>query len=376
MLPLPDSLPFNYIIVYHTSLKMPTWTGFKDRLRLRLASLPMLGRLFIGNSLVIILGAIGGTLVTSRVASLNMEADTWLILLFASIGVGLSLVVNFWLTRATLRPLQDLVSDVDHIQDGHSASRVRSPAGSDPDAGRLADAINSMLDRLERRTLELRALTERVISAQEEERKRIARGMHDDTGQAISTLIIALERMAGMVPAEAPELAKRIAATREIATRTLDELRAVVYGLRPTMLDDLGLAPAIRWYARSQLEEAGTQLVLDLPDGLARATPEVETTVFRIAQEAVNNVKRHAGAQRVAITLSAEAGWLELRVEDDGRGFDVARTAQEALRLRRFGLMGIKERVDLVGGSLQVESQPGRGSQLVARIPAEARVET
>ncbi|HLC34759.1 MAG TPA: ATP-binding protein [Anaerolineales bacterium] len=336
----------------------------------------MLSRLFIGNSLVIILGAIGGTLVTSRVASMNIEADTWLILLFASIGVGLSLVVNFWLTRATLRPLHDLVSDVDHIQDGQATTRVRAPAGSDPDAGRLAEAINSMLDRLERRTLELRALTERVISAQEEERKRIARGMHDDTGQAISTLIIGLERMAGMVPPEAPELAKRIAATREIATRTLEDLRTVVYGLRPTMLDDLGLAPAIRWYARSQFEEAGTQLVLDLPDGLARATPEVETTVFRIAQEAVNNVKRHAGAQRVAIALRVEAGWLELRVQDDGRGFDVQRTSQEALRLRRFGLMGMKERVDLVGGSLQVESQPGRGTQLVARIPAEARVET
>ena len=336
----------------------------------------MLSRLFIGNSLVIILGAIGGTLVTSRVASMNIEADTWLILLFASIGVGLSLVVNFWLTRATLRPLHDLVSDVDHIQDGQATTRVRAPAGSDPDAGRLAEAINSMLDRLERRTLELRALTERVISSQEEERKRIARGMHDDTGQAISTLIIGLERMAGMVPPEAPELAKRIAATREIATRTLEDLRTVVYGLRPTMLDDLGLAPAIRWYARSQFEEAGTQLVLDLPDGLARATPEVETTVFRIAQEAVNNVKRHAGAQRVAIALRVEAGWLELRVQDDGRGFDVQRTSQEALRLRRFGLMGMKERVDLVGGSLQVESQPGRGTQLVARIPAEARVET
>ena len=377
MVPLPDLPPINYSIVYHTSLiRMTTWTNLTTRLRLQLAAQPMLSRLFIGNSLVIILGAIGGTLVTSRVASMNIEADTWLILLFASIGVGLSLIVNFWLTRATLRPLHDLVSDVDRIQDGHATTRVRAPAGSDPDAGRLAEAINSMLDRLERRTLELRALTERVITAQEEERKRIARGMHDDTGQAISTLIIGLERMAGMVPPEATELAKRIAGTREIATRTLDDLRAVVYGLRPTMLDDLGLAPAIRWYARSQLEEAGTQLLLDLPDGLARATPEVETTVFRIAQEAVNNVKHHAGAHRVTIMLRVDAGWLELRVEDDGRGFDVERTAQEALQLRRFGLMGMKERVDLVGGSLQVKSQPGRGSQLVARIPAGASVET
>jgi two-component system sensor histidine kinase UhpB len=367
----------NYSIVYHTSLKiMPTWTSLAARVRLRLASLPMLSRLFIGNSLVIILGAIGGTLVTSRVVRMDLEANTWLMLLFASIGVALSLLVNLWLTRATLRPLHDLVSDVDRIQDGQTTARVRAPVGSDPDAGRLAEAINSMLERLERRTLELRALTERVINAHEEERKRIARGMHDETGQAISTLIINLERMAGMVPAESPELAKRIAATRDLATRTLDELRAVVYGLRPTMLDDLGLAPAIRWYVRSQLEEAGTQLVLEVPDGLARATPEVETTLFRIAQEAVNNVKRHAGAQRVAIVLRADGGWLELRVEDDGRGFDVTRTSQEALRLRRFGLLGMKERVDLVGGSLQVESTPGHGSQLRVRIPVEARVET
>jgi two-component system sensor histidine kinase UhpB len=338
--------------------------------------MPVLARLFIGNSLVILAGAIGGTLVTSHVASLNIEADTWLILLFATIGVGLSLGVNFWLTRATLRPLHDLVGDVERIQDGRAATRVRTPAGSDPDAGRLAEAINSMLDRLERRTLELRALTERVISAQEEERKRIARGVHDDTGQALSTLIICLERMQALVPSDAAELAQRLAATREIATRTLEDLRALVYGLRPTMLDDLGLAPAIRWYARSQLEEAGTQLVLLLPDGSARATPEVETTLFRIAQEAVNNIKRHAAAHRVTIELGETPGWLELRVEDDGRGFDVARAAEEALRLRRFGLIGIKERVDLVGGSMVVESRPGRGSRLLARIPAEARLGT
>ncbi len=334
---------------------MAITTGFATRLRLRLSSLPILSRLFIGNSLVIILGAIGGTLVTSRVVRFDLEASTWLMLLFASIGVGLSLLVNLWLTRATLRPLRDLVGDVDGIQNGHTTARVRAPVGSDPDAGRLAEAINSMLERLERRTLELRALTERVINAHEEERKRIARGMHDETGQSISTLIINLERMAGMVPSDAPELAARIGATRQLATRTLDELRAVVYGLRPTMLDDLGLAPAIRWYARSQLEEAGTQLVLDVPDGLARATPEVETTVFRIAQEAVNNVKRHAAARRVQIVLRADSQWLELRVVDDGRGFDVTRVAHEALGLRRFGLMGMKERVDLVGGSLQVE---------------------
>jgi two-component system sensor histidine kinase UhpB len=265
--------------------------------------MPMLGRLFIGNSLVIIAGAVGGTLVTSQVAGMDVEADTWLILLFATIGVTLSLGVNFWLTRATLRPLNDLVSDVEHIQDGHAATRVRTPQSLDPDAGRLAGAINSMLERLEHRTRELRALTERVITAQEEERKRIARGMHDDTGQA-SPLIISLERMRTMVPAGCDELTRRSASTREVATRTLEDLRAVVYGLRPTMLDDLGLAPAIRWYARTQLEEAGTQLNLRLADGLGRATAEIETTLFRIAQEAINNIKRHAGATRVAIELN------------------------------------------------------------------------
>jgi two-component system, NarL family, sensor histidine kinase UhpB len=336
----------------------------------------MLGRLFIGNSLVIIVGAIGGTLVTSQVASMNVEADTWLILLFATIGVALSLGVNFWLTRATLRPLNDLVSDVEHIQDGQMATRVRTPQGRDPDAGRLAEAINSMLERLEHRTRELRALTERVINAQEEERKRIARGMHDDTGQAISSLIISLEHMQTLVPPGSHELTRRIASTREVATRTLEDLRAVVYGLRPTMLDDLGLAPAIRWYARSQLEEAGTQLNLRLPDGQGRASAEIETTLFRIAQEAINNIKRHAGATRVVIELNESPRWVELRVEDDGRGFDVARASQEALEFRRFGLIGIKERVDLVRGVLKVESQAGHGSRLLVRVPADARMET
>lgn len=336
----------------------------------------MLARLFIGNSLVIVFGAIGGTLVTSRVASLDIEADTWLILLFATVGVALSLGVNFWLTRATLRPLHDLVSDVEHVQEGRPEGRVRTPVAADPDASRLALAINSMLERLEHRTLELRALTERVITAQEEERKRLARGMHDDTGQALSTLIINLERMQSLVPVEATELGRRLAATRDLATRTLEDLRAVVYGLRPTMLDDLGLAPAIRWYARAQLEEGGTHLILRMPDSLNRSTPEIETTLFRIAQEAVNNIKRHAGARHVTLELEESPGWVEMRIVDDGRGFDVARTAHEALEKGRFGLVGIKERVDLLQGALNVESEPGRGSRISVRVPAEARMET
>jgi two-component system sensor histidine kinase UhpB len=338
-------------------------------LRQRFNRLSIFNRLLIGNSAVIVAGAVGGTLLTRSLAGLNLNADFLLIGLFASLGILLSLLVNYWIVKAALRPLHELREAVDRVQARPGGAPVSLARDADPDLSRLAAAISSMLERVEGRTVQLRALSERVINAQEEERKRIARGLHDGIGQDLSMLIINLERMEGMVPVDAPDVQRQLAIARQSATRTLEELRDVVYGLRPTMLDDLGLGPAIRWYARSNLEEAGIRVKFDVFDETMRLPPELETTLFRIAQEAINNIIHHAEAKSVVIRLSREDGHVGLHVEDNGHGFDVAKSTGQALRLRRFGLLGIQERAELVGGEVTLDSVPGRGTALHVRVP-------
>jgi two-component system sensor histidine kinase UhpB len=337
-------------------------------LRSRFRRLPIFNRVLIGNSIVIVVGAVGGTLLTRLLAAHTPE-DLWLIVFFAGLGILLSLTVNYLILRSALTPLHELRSLVERVQAGQRAIDVSRFHDSDPDTGRLAAAIHSMLTRLEDHALRLRALSERALNAQEDERKRIARNLHDDTGQALSTLIINLEHMESSLPPEFADQRARLAASREIAARTLEDLRKLVYGLRPTMLDDLGLLPAIRWYARTSLEDNGTQVLIEDSDDVGRLDPHLETALFRIAQEAVNNIVRHAKASTVRILLALEGGSICLRVEDDGRGFDVRRISEQALPQRRLGLLGMKERVDLVGGRMTVDSAPGRGARIEVHVP-------
>jgi two-component system sensor histidine kinase UhpB len=337
-------------------------------LRSRLRRLPVFNRVLIGNSIVIVVGAVGGTLLTRHLVTHTPE-DLWLIVLFAGLGILLTLTVNYLILRSALSPLHELRALVERVQGGQRSIDISGFEADDPDTGRLATAIHSMLTRLEDHALRLRALSERAINASEEERKRIARNLHDDTGQALSTLIINLEHIESSLPPESADLRARLAASREITIRTLEDLRKLVYGLRPTMLDDLGLLPAIRWYARSSLEDAGVQVRIEEGESVGRLDPHLETALFRIAQEAVNNIVRHAQAATVRIALCREGDEVCLRVEDDGRGFDVRRISEQALPQRRLGLLGMRERVDLVGGRMRLESTPGRGTRIEVRVP-------
>jgi signal transduction histidine kinase len=218
----------------------------------------------------------------------------------------------------------------------------------------------------------MRALTERAINAHEDERKRIARQLHDDTAQSLSMLIISLDQLTGMMPPDQADAQARLQKARDLAISTLKDLRQTAYDLRPTMLDDLGLAPAIRWYARSRLEEAGVHVQLDIADEATnRLPPRLETTLYRIAQEAMTNILRHANATSATIQLTRLNSHVCLRIEDDGRGFDVAQTPRQAVRLQHFGLLGMRERAELVGGTVTLSSRPGRGTSLEVTLPLD-----
>ncbi|HEY4724050.1 MAG TPA: sensor histidine kinase [Anaerolineae bacterium] len=342
---------------------------WQRNLRQRLHRLSIVNRLLIGNSMVIVVSAAVGTFLSVQLGYSLADTGEGPLALLACFAVLLGTATNYLIIKTALRPLHELRETIDQMQAGSTDEQVRLPEEADPDVGQLAATVNSVFDRLDMRTRQLRAISERVINVQEDERKRIARRLHDDTGQALSTLIISLERMESVIPADAPDLLRRLVNARKLAARTLEDLRNVIYGLRPTMLDDLGLAPAIRWHARSSLDEAGVQVKFDSVDETLRLPPQIETTLFRIAQEAISNIVRHARAKSAAIALWREDTTAYLWVEDDGCGFDLAQISSQALSLQRLGLLGIRERAELVGGRVTVDSAPGRGTRLEVHIP-------
>jgi two-component system sensor histidine kinase UhpB len=345
---------------------------------------PILYRLLLVNALVIAAGASAGTLLTAYLVEQSAVA---LAVLFTAGGILLSIAVNYLVLRAALRPLSELTAAVDRVQDG----RADIPADlndQDPDIARLTIALNTMLDRLTAHTStieahreQLRALSAQVVTAQEEERKRIARELHDETSQSLASLIIALERIEAVVPDELAEARRRLAATRELAQDTLAGLRALVVDLRPTVLDDLGLVSAIRWYAASRLEREGIDVSFEAGE-VSRLPPRVETALFRIAQEAVNNIVKHADATQVTIRLSVDSAQsggsgATFSIADDGRGFDPERLGQkDDDGSRALGLFGMQERVAALGGRVLIESTPGKGAALTVQIPLDSREET
>lgn len=342
-------------------------------LRSNFNRLSIFQRIAIGNALVIILGAVAGTLITRHLAI--QTADWKLILIFTVMGVLLSVGINLMVVSAALIPLRDLgrlAKRLTNASDGSQVLPLEGMENADPYTARMAVTIHSLFVHLEERNQQLHALSERAITAQEAERKAIAQSLHDDTGQALTMLAIHLDRIDERIPKGQAALKKQVAEARLLTTNALTELRCILAGLRPSILDDLGLVPAIRWYARANLEEAGLHVVFKLPSAPIDLPPAVSTTLFRIAQEAMNNIVRHAQAKTATIILQVNPGKVELRIEDDGRGFDQARVAQDAVQSNQLGLVGVRERAELLGGKVSIDSIPGKGSHLLAVIPLDS----
>ncbi len=207
-------------------------------------------------------------------------------------------------------------------------------------------------------------LLEQIIAAQEEERKRIARELHDQTGQALTSILVGLRTLEGEAdPARIQDL-------KAIVTGTLDEVRDLALELRPSVLDDLGLVPALQHYVR--VWAGRHDLVIDFHamglEGVRLPSP-IETALYRIIQEALTNVVRHAQADQVSVLLEARGTMVVAIVEDDGRGFEVDRLMHGQLSEHWLGLHGMRERAELLGGTLTIESSPGTGTTVFAEVP-------
>ncbi len=214
-------------------------------------------------------------------------------------------------------------------------------------------------------------LLQQAISAQEEERKRIARELHDESAQVLATLIVEIGTAESLL-APTDQKAQAILSRAKVdATRALTEMRQMILDLRPSALDDLGLVAAVQWYAKTRLEAGGVKVNLKVDGDRRRLPATVETALFRIAQEALNNVLKHANARSATIVLTFAAGSVAITVEDDGRGFDISSLAARKDPGHGLGLLGMRERAALLGGKASIESQPGRGSRISVEIPLE-----
>jgi signal transduction histidine kinase len=217
----------------------------------------------------------------------------------------------------------------------------------------------------EERIALLRQQLIRVTTAQEEERQRIARELHDGVGPALASLNIRLRTARKLLERDRHPVAGEIEELAEQARLSIRDIRRLIYDLRPAALDELGLAPALREYAARYQEEQGLAMTLALPEDNERLPAPLETALFRIVQEALNNVARHARARRVEVTMTRAEGRVTLQVTDDGRGFDPQAPRSEM----HLGLWSMRERVEQLGGKFEVESAPGEGTTVQAIIP-------
>ena len=213
----------------------------------------------------------------------------------------------------------------------------------------------------------LRQLSHRLLAVQEEERRHLARELHDEFGQLLTVLVLQLQ--AGQTQTDLVALQQTLSDSTAVVTGLLDQVRGLALDLRPPMLDDLGLVQTLRWYLDQQLRPAGLAAQLRVRGLTTRLPPAVETVCFRVAQEALTNSIRHAQAQQVIVTLHTGGGEVQLAICDDGVGFDVARARAAAGAGRSMGLLSMQERIELVGGVLDVHAPPSGGTCVQARIP-------
>jgi two-component system sensor histidine kinase UhpB len=320
----------------------------------------LLYKVLFANSVVILLGATLGTYLATR---LNFADGLPILLAFILCGLLVSVAINFALLKLALTPLTRLRETMMLAQAGDLT--LKAPiTGHDPDADRLAGAFNSMLQAIDDLS---KSRARHILHAQEEERKRIARELHDETSQALTSLLISLALLEESVTDPAGR--QRIGDTRTLAHETLRAVRNMSLDLRPSALDDLGLLPALRWYVKEYQQKCGVEAELTVSGLKERLPPEVETALYRMIQESLTNTAKHARARHVWVTLTEDGLLLRATIRDDGHGFDAASMLRKHWQDRGLGLAGMEERAALLDGNVEIESEPGAGTLITVTIP-------
>jgi signal transduction histidine kinase len=237
----------------------------------------------------------------------------------------------------------------------------------------LALRNSELFEKLRMANQRLQLLNQKLLQAQETEKRNLARELHDEMGQALTALKIQLETVQSSL--QESVLIEKVNEGIQLVEKILKEIRNLSLDLRPSMLDDLGLFSALRWYASTRAQLGGFSLHFDCSPSSIDLSPETETVCFRVAQEALTNIVRHAGAKHVEIQLHTSNDEILLSIKDDGKGFDVQQKHAQTLAGENFGLLGMKERVSLAGGHLEIESEPNCGTEIRAHLPLNQPLE-
>lgn len=220
----------------------------------------------------------------------------------------------------------------------------------------------------------LRGLSRQILAAQEEERKKISRELHDVIAQALAGINMRLATLKTVTGINTKKLVRNISLTQKMITKSADIVHQFARELRPAMLDDLGLIPALHSYMTAFTKRSGVRTHLTVFEGVEKLSAAKRTALYRVAQEALTNVERHARASRVEVSIRREAKFMRMEVVDDGISFQV-RQVGLARESKRLGLVGMRERIEMVGGSFDIESAPGEGTKIIANIPISKATE-
>jgi signal transduction histidine kinase len=245
-------------------------------------------------------------------------------------------------------------------------------------AGQIATAIdNAKLHREVQQKEQIRGeLLGEIFSIQEEERKRIARELHDETSQVLASLNASLEAASSILPVNTEKSKDMLRKAQSLAVNILEEIHKLIYELRPSLLDDMGLVAAIGWLSDNHLVASGIKVNFGTSGRVKRLAPRLETALFRTVQEAVYNIARHANATNVSIDLQFKRKAIRIAIKDDGGGFDVGAAISSKNRPRGLGLVGMKERIELLNGVMEIKSHTGRGTEIDIEIPLKPEVDS
>jgi two-component system sensor histidine kinase UhpB len=321
---------------------------------MRFSRLPLLWRVFGINAALLVLATVllALTPVTIHASIAFVEV------LDLAIGLLVMLAANLLLLRHTLRPIRRLVERMRTVDLLRPGQRLGEDGGVE--AAALVRAFNQMLERLE---FERRETGRRALQAQEAERLRIARGLHDEVGQVLTGVLLQLDSLA----TAGGDREADVAETKQAVRGALEEVRRIARELRPEMLEQLGLVSALTELSRRFSDQSGIPVRPSFAEGLPRLSDASELAVYRVAQESLTNVARHAGASAVEVSLQPGAGSVVLRVSDDGRGIP-----ENADVNGHGGVRGMRERALLVGGALAVKPARGGGTEVRLEVPAGA----
>ena len=337
-------------------------------MREKLQRMPLRLKVLVANAAIVLVGAVFGTWITYLVASRD-EGDemVYLTIGFALAGGIISIIVNRMVVERALKPLDEIVATAERVKAGDLSARTGVDPMRDRDLEQIVVSFNGALDRVQSDGARIKELVNRVIAAQEDERKRIARELHDDTSQVLFAQLL---RVSAMKSSENLEIREMAESLETMFAESMEAVRRLGHELRPPSLDDLGLREATEALVQRMAERSDVDIDYEYFGSRHRLSQEVELVLYRVAQEALTNMWKHAHATNARVILNSKVDGVELIVEDNGRGFDPADENPSDGRGLGLGVFGMKERVDLVGGILEVAGNRNPGTRVRAWIPA------